>query len=72
MTAKIPGVEVPPGATVDIHIHITAPMNITPFVARQKVNSFVINEISTQLLADTHVLSAGELVVRRFEEREPA
>src|SRR5216684_265758 len=60
MSANIGGVEVPPGATVDIHIHITAPVNITPFVARQKVASFVLSEISTQLLADTPALSVGE------------
>ncbi len=60
MRANIAGVEVPPGATVDIHIHITAPVNITPFVARQKVASFVISEISTQLLADVPALCVGE------------
>ena len=60
MTANIGGVQVPPGATVDIHIHISAPVNITPFVARQKVVAFVLSEISTQLLADTPVLNVGE------------
>src|SRR5216684_1747811 len=60
MSANIGGVEVPPGATVDIHIHITAPVNITPFVARQKVASFVISEISTQLLTETPSLNVGE------------
>jgi hypothetical protein len=60
MTANISGVEVPPGATVDIHIHVTAPVNITPFVARQKVASFVISEISTQLLTESPSLNVGE------------
>jgi hypothetical protein len=60
MSANIEGVEVPPGAMVDIHIHITAPVNITPFVARQKVASFVISEISTQLLAEMPILNVGE------------
>ncbi len=60
MPANIAGVEVPPGAMVDIHIRITAPVNITPFVARQKVASFVISEISTQLLAETPTLNVGE------------
>src|SRR5438270_14098138 len=60
MTANISGIEVPPGATVDIHIHITAPVNITPFVARHKVAAFVLNEVSTQLLAETPVLNVGE------------
>ena len=60
MSANIGGVQVPPGATVDIHIHISAPVNITPFIARQKVAAFVLSEISTQLLADTPVLNVGE------------
>jgi hypothetical protein len=60
MNAKIPGIQVPQGATVDIHIHVTAPVNITPFVARQKVNAFVLMEISTQCLADTPELIVGE------------
>jgi hypothetical protein len=55
---KDSGIEVPPGATVNIHI--TAPLNITPFVARQKVNSFVLSEISTQLLAEAPELRADQ------------
>src|SRR5262249_3463382 len=60
MSANIEGVEVPPGAAVDIHIHISAPVNITPFVARQKVAVFVLSEGSTQQLAATPVLNVGE------------
>lgn len=60
MSANIEGIEVPPGAAVDIHIHISAPVNITPFVARQKVAAFVLSEISTQLLAEAPVLNVGE------------
>jgi hypothetical protein len=60
MAAKIAGVQLPSGATVDIHIHITASVNVTPFVARQRVNAFVISEISSQLLADAPELSVGE------------
>lgn len=60
MPANISGVEIPAGAAVDIHIHISASVNITPFVARQKVTSFVITEISTQLLADTPELRVAE------------
>lgn len=60
MNATLAGVGIPPGAMVDIHIHVTAPVNITPFVARQKVASFVIDEISTQLLADPPTLSVDE------------
>jgi hypothetical protein len=60
MIAKVSGVAVPEGAHVDIHIHVSAPVNITPFVARQKVNAFVLLEISTQLLAEAPELVVGE------------
>lgn len=60
MNAKIPGISVPTGATVDIHIHVTAPVNITPFVAHQNVNVFVKTEISTQLGAGPPDLVVGE------------
>src|SRR5690242_11954651 len=60
MMAKIPGIQVPAGATVDIHIHLTAPLNITAFVARQRVNAFVKTEVSTQLRAEQPDLVVGE------------
>src|SRR5207248_7523503 len=60
MNAKLTGVSVPAGAVVDIHIHVTAPVNITPFVARQTVNVFVKTEISTQLRSDPPDLVVGE------------
>ena len=50
MDAKIPGMQLPTGATVDI----------TPFVARQNVNVFVKREISTQLGAAEPNLLVGE------------
>ena len=60
MTAKLAGVQVPSGATVDIHIHVTAPVNITAYVARQRVNAFVKMEISTQLRAEQPDLVVGD------------
>lgn len=50
MAAK--DVQVPEGATVDLKIEITAQVNITTFVAQQKVTQFVISEISNQLCGD--------------------
>jgi hypothetical protein len=47
MSVHLPGVQLPAGAMVDIHVHVSAPVNITPFVARQKVTGFVILEVST-------------------------
>jgi hypothetical protein len=34
------------GAEVEIHAHVSAPLYITPFVARQTVKAFVVTEIS--------------------------
>lgn len=36
-------------AQVDINIHVSAQLNITPFVARQKVNRLLVTEASTGL-----------------------
>jgi hypothetical protein len=44
---------------VAIRIDVTAPVNITPFVARQKVSQFVIREISSQLRGDSPDLNVG-------------
>ena len=60
MAATIAGVQIPKGATVDIRIAVTAPVNVTAFSARQKVNRFVITEISTQLLGEEPDLHVGE------------
>lgn len=60
MAVKIKGVQAPAGATVDIKIEITAPMNITAFVAQQEVTKFVISEIGNQLCGDPPELHVGE------------
>jgi hypothetical protein len=60
MEVKIPAVQAPPGATVRICVDVTAPLNITPFVARQTANAFVVTEISTQLRGDPPDLVVGE------------
>lgn len=49
MAVRIPGLTPPEGATVAIHIELTARANITPFVARQKATEFVVRDISSQL-----------------------
>jgi hypothetical protein len=58
-SATLQGVCPPQGATVAIRIDVTAPLNITPFVARQIVSQFVIREISTQLHGEAPDLSVG-------------
>jgi hypothetical protein len=60
MAIDLAGIQLPEGATVDIRIHITAQVNITAFVARQKVNRYVIEEISTQLRADEPALRVAD------------
>ncbi|MBC8446676.1 MAG: hypothetical protein H8D78_02910 [Chloroflexi bacterium] len=39
-------------AQVDIRIHVSATLNITPFVARQKVGGVVLSEVGTGIGAD--------------------
>lgn len=60
MSTNVQGVQVPEGTTVDLKIEITAQVNITAFVAQQKVTQFVISEISNQLCGDTPDLNVGE------------
>src|ERR1700719_267559 len=62
MDVKIPAIQAPAGATVNIRVEVTAPLNITPFVARQTVNAFVVTEISTQLRSEPPDLVVGESV----------
>lgn len=60
MEVKIPAVQVPSGATVHVCVEVTAPLNITAFVARQTVNAFVVTEISTQLRSEPPDLVVGD------------
>ncbi len=60
MAVNFQTAQVPAGATVDINVHLTAPINVTAFVARQKVTQFVMSEISNQLCGDTPDLHVGE------------
>jgi hypothetical protein len=60
MTVDLQGVTLPQGATVSIRIEVTAPLNITAYVARQKVNAFVIMEVSSQLRSEQPDLRVGE------------
>jgi len=60
MTVRLPGVTPPEGATVAIRVEMTAQVNITPFVARQKVTGFVILEISDRMRGDKPELVVGD------------
>ena len=60
MTAQLPNLTLPKGAAVNIHIEVTAQVNITPYVARQRVAQFIIQHLSSQLLPGTPELRVGE------------
>ncbi len=60
MTIHLPGVTPPQGATLAIRIELTAQVNITPFVARQKVTGFVILEISDRMRGEQPELVVGD------------
>jgi hypothetical protein len=47
-------------AQVDIQVHVTATINVTPFVARQKVNVLLLDKVGTGLLSETPGLVAAE------------
>ncbi len=45
---------------VDINIHVKAAFNVTPFVARQKVNVMLLDKVGTGLLAESPDLVATD------------
>lgn len=47
-------------AQVDISVHVTATLNVTPFVARQKVNVLLLDKVGTGLLSEAPDLAASE------------
>ena len=53
-------------AQVDIQVHVSVTLNITPFVARQKVSGLVLSEVGTGIGADepTLILSNKRVVWR--------
>lgn len=60
MAVNIQGIPAPVGATLDIKIEISAPVNITAYVAQQKVTQFVIRKIGNQLCGDPPDLHVGD------------
>jgi hypothetical protein len=47
-------------AQIDINVHVTASINITPFVARQKVNVLLLDKIGTGLFSEAPGLVATQ------------
>lgn len=62
MITHLPGMPLPTESTLDINIRVTQPLNITSYSARQRVTQYVMQELSTQLGADTPELTVGERV----------
>jgi len=53
-------------AEVDINVHVKTTINVTPFVARQKVNVFLLDKVGTGLLADApDLVMAGQRLLWR-------
>ena len=62
MITHLPGISLPTDSTLDINIRVTQSLNITSFSAQQRVTQYVMQELSTQLGADTPELTVGERV----------
>ena len=62
MITHLPNMALPTESTLDITIRVTQPLNVTSFSARQRVTQYVMQELSTQLGADTPELTVGERV----------
>jgi hypothetical protein len=45
---------------LDINIHVKATFNVTPFVARQKVNGMLLDRVGTGLLSESPDLVAAD------------
>lgn len=62
MNAHLHGMPLPKDSVLDINIHVTQPLNITAFSARQRVTQYVMQQLSTQLGAESPDLTVGERV----------
>jgi hypothetical protein len=62
MITHLPHLALPTESTLDITIRVTQPLNISAFSAQQRVTQYVLQELSTQLGADTPELTVAERV----------
>src|ERR1700690_1768132 len=62
MMTHLPALPLPVESTLDINIHVTQPLNISSFSARQRVTQYVMHQLSTQLGGDAPELTVGERV----------
>src|SRR6266567_3470841 len=62
MITHMPAVPLSTESTLDINIHVTQPLNVTSFSARQRVTQYVMHQLSTQLGGDAPDLTVDERV----------
>jgi hypothetical protein len=62
MITHLPSTSLPTESNLDINIHVTQPLNVTSFSARQRVTQYVLSHLSTQLGGDAPELTIGERV----------
>src|SRR5271165_2661955 len=62
MITHLTAMPLPTESTLDISIHVTQPLNVTSFSAKQRVTQYVICQLSSQLGGDTPELTVGERV----------
>lgn len=60
MAVVLKGGALPQGATVAIHVEMTASVNVTPYGAQQQVTQFAITNISSQLRGGSPDLHVGD------------
>ncbi|MBI1930207.1 hypothetical protein HYR99_38895 [Candidatus Poribacteria bacterium] len=64
MQASVTGLEIPHHRKVQIKLEVAAECNITPFVAKQKVNRFLLLSVGNLLKADEPSLDISPNVLR--------
>ena len=64
MQANVTGLEIPQHRKVQIKLEIAAECNITPFVACQKVNRFLLLSVGNLLMADEASLEISPNALR--------
>jgi hypothetical protein len=62
MITHLPAVPLSTESTLDINTHVTQPLNVTSFSARQRVTQYVVHQLSTQFGGDAPDLTVGERV----------
>ena len=64
MQASVTGLALPPHRKVHIKLEVDAECNITPFVAKQKINRFLLLSVGNLLMADEPSLDISPNALR--------